>query len=404
MEVNFPLKVNFRYLGYYIFILILFFLARSYLGSFFIFLFYLVFFTPLFSLLYLIVSHLFVRYSQNFSNEHPVKGETVKYTLIISNESPFPIPMINVHFKLIHPYLERLTEDFSAYLLKGEKLKREYVIKCPYRGVYTIGLHRIVYEDLLGLFKISRSIWYRTFYVYPRIITLKGFPLALRRGMAEKQTAGSGIVPDTTLFTGLRDYRRGESLRHVYWKKFASTGKPFIKEYGISTEPSVSIYLDLRKEGISGVKALIAEDISVEILIALANHFLESGISINIFIAGKNPITVQNRSDFNKLYKSTILIKFRNTVSPLKMFGFHWQYDTGLAGMVFITHVMDSKLFDMAGESAYAKRASLIVFNLSGCRRIGETEHHLNRLIDRGARILAVHNSKMIAEDLKRDV
>ena len=252
METDSPIKIKLRFFGYYLFITLILFLARSYIGGLFVLLFYLFVFAPVISILHLLIVLSFVRYYQFFENEHPLKGEDVRYRLILADESIFPIPRMSLHFKRIHPYLETVTEDITLFLSGGKRIEREYTIRCPYRGIYTIGLQRIAYEDFLGILEISRKIWYRTFYVYPRILQLKSIPHTFRYSIAERQSIASDIIEDTTLFSELRDYRQNESLRHVYWKKFASTGRPYIKEYSISTEPSVSIFLDMRKGRLSG--------------------------------------------------------------------------------------------------------------------------------------------------------
>lgn len=397
MEIDFPIKIRFRFFGYFLFSTVIFFLARSYIGGFFVFIFYLFLFAPIISILHLIIALSFVRYYQLFENEHPVKGEDVKYRLILADESILPIPRMRIHFKRIHPYLETITEDITLFLSGEQRIEKDYTIRCPYRGIYTIGLERIAYEDFLGILEISRKIWYRTFYVYPRILQLESMPHTFRHSIAERQSMTSDIIEDTTLFAELRDYRRNESLRHVYWKKFASTGRPYIKEYSISTEPAVSIFLDMRKGQLSGIDALIAEDVSVEIMIALVNHFIKEGIRLKLFIYGNENLAIENQSDFNMLYRKTITMIF-------KEYSYFNYFDIGFSGTIIITHILDSLLTDITEHSRHGKASPLILFNLAGAEKMEETEHQIRRMTDRGARIIIIHDSNTIPEELAGNV
>ena len=38
-------------------------------------------------------------------------------------------------------------------------------------------------------------------------------------------------VGESEEFVSLRDYRRGDPMRHIHWKSWAKTGKPIVKEF-----------------------------------------------------------------------------------------------------------------------------------------------------------------------------
>jgi uncharacterized protein (DUF58 family) len=58
-------------------------------------------------------------------------------------------------------------------------------------------------------------------------------PLALP-GTLKYQQGGMAMassVGESEEFVSVRDYRRGDPLRHIHWKSWAKTGKPIVKEF-----------------------------------------------------------------------------------------------------------------------------------------------------------------------------
>ncbi len=402
MADKLPFTIRIKAFSLYLFFLFLIYLARSYLGFIFIFFFYMALFFPIGSLLYLLIAAARIRYHQEFSTEHPVKGQTVTYRLTLTNESPLPIPYLIVHFKPVNPFMERITTDFSTYLGRYGITERKYEIQLPFRGIYTVGLDNLVFEDLFHLFRITRSVWYRTFYVYPRILYLNRFPYILKGGTQKTHGTFQGTVPDLSLFTQLKAYRSGESLRHICWKKFASTGIPFLREYEITTEPGLTIYVDLRRGTHIGINALKIEDTSIEILVSLVKYFLDQGIRIIIRAPGRNlySFTGNNRIQFNDFYTSTFQLLFQKTISPAKLYRADRKSGFQSSSSLFITHLMDADLFAFIEESLGMKNTISVIFNHAGCEDQDVALQYFNRLRDRGAKILVVRDSDSIVEDL----
>ncbi|HZV33763.1 MAG TPA: DUF58 domain-containing protein [Verrucomicrobiae bacterium] len=95
-----------------------------------------------------------------------------------------------------------------------------------YRGV-TIGR-----ADPLGLFRaLTRFPLPQTLLILPKRYVLP--PIALP-GTVKYQEGGIALasnVGQSEEFVALRDYRRGDPLRHIHWRSWARTGKPIVKEY-----------------------------------------------------------------------------------------------------------------------------------------------------------------------------
>jgi uncharacterized protein (DUF58 family) len=86
--------------------------------------------------------------------------------------------------------------------------------------------------DPLGLFRaFAKKPLPQTVLVLPKRYALP--PVALP-GTTKYQKGGVAFashVGQSDEFVALRDYRRGDPLRHIHWRTWAKTGKPIVKEF-----------------------------------------------------------------------------------------------------------------------------------------------------------------------------
>jgi uncharacterized protein (DUF58 family) len=87
-------------------------------------------------------------------------------------------------------------------------------------------------SDALGIFRaIVRCPPAHTVLVLPRRYPLPAFALA---GRSREQNAGTALaagIGESEEFVALRDYRRGDPLKHVHWRSVARSGRLVVKEY-----------------------------------------------------------------------------------------------------------------------------------------------------------------------------
>jgi uncharacterized protein (DUF58 family) len=389
--------------------LFLVYLAGSYVSPFFLFLFVILLVLPIASLLYLVLTFFSLKYYQEFSNEHPAKGESVVYRLSLANETVLPLHCLTVEFAAIRPFMEEVLPRFTTYVRAKSRIEKRYEILCPFRGIYTVGLESLAAEDPLHFFVFRRQIWHRTFYVYPRVLPLRSFSTGVERSERPAQGSSTGAVPDYALFSRLRAYRHGESLRHLAWKKFASTGTPFLKQYDTSAEPGVTIYLDLRQTRLTGLEALATEDVSVDILVALVKFYLDREVPVTVRAPGRSPYTFRgiDRSDFQRFYLSTMELLFQPAISPAALY--HLDRQTGgyeSSSAIIVSHFFDPEVFAAVDESLSGENPVALVLNRSGYthEQRNTALPYLHSLSERGASIRFVDGPGEIIESLERGV
>jgi uncharacterized protein (DUF58 family) len=365
-------RVRFGAVGVWLFGLAITYLAGLSLSGvlFYVFLLYLAF--PLVSFLFLIIAYLRFRYFEYFSNDHPRKGEEVVYRLTLANEAPLSGAYVDVTFLSHGPDMSvRLPSIVSALGRRGT-IRREYAIRFPYRGVYKVGMERLRLSDALSWLEFFAEVWYRTFYVYPRVIELHGVFPALSQ-VLESSGEDRGHVPDHTLYTDLREYRAGEPLRMMAWRKFAAAGTPFLKEVERTSWPGVELYLDLRRERAADRTVLVREDCSLEILVALYHFFLKRQTPVGAHAwngSERFDFSGRDLSAFPPFYKATINIAFAGAASPLPVIlSDAAEGRLAAATLVVVTHEFDPELLelaagaaDVAGGSAIGSAAAVSVF------------------------------------------
>lgn len=100
------------------------------------------------------------------------------------------------------------------------------------RGVLRLSGMTLARSDPLGLVRaFSRKQLPQSVLVLPRRYPLR--PLALPGTMQYQQggVALASHVGQSDEFVALRDYRRGDPLRHIHWRSWARAGKPVVREF-----------------------------------------------------------------------------------------------------------------------------------------------------------------------------
>ncbi|MFO1475238.1 MAG: DUF58 domain-containing protein [Verrucomicrobiota bacterium] len=100
------------------------------------------------------------------------------------------------------------------------------------RGVLRFSGATLARPDPLGLCRAFSSVSQpESMLILPRRYPLP--PLALP-GLVKYQEGGVALassVGQSEEFVSLRDYRRGDPIRHIHWRSWAKAGKPIVKEF-----------------------------------------------------------------------------------------------------------------------------------------------------------------------------
>jgi uncharacterized protein (DUF58 family) len=128
--------------------------------------------------------------------------------------------------------LGRVGEAEIPAMLPGQEVDVPMELLPLKRGLLRLDALTIARSDPLGLFRslASKSVP-QTIVVLPRRYYIP--PISLP-GAMRYQAGGVALasnVGQSDEFVALRDYRRGDPLRHIHWRSWARTGKPVVKEF-----------------------------------------------------------------------------------------------------------------------------------------------------------------------------
>jgi uncharacterized protein (DUF58 family) len=390
------------------FLLMIFYLAGMSFGGVLYFLFFVLLFVILVSWAHVLYSYRHFRFHQEFANDHPVKGDIVKYKLILENESMLPNPCVHASFKSLGAHHSQLLKPFSLHLKKKTRFVKEVAILCPYRGVYEVGLDSISVSDLFGWIEFKPEVWHRTFYVYPRVIGLKSLFLDVH---SQKFAGGlvAGAASDIARFKGLDQYREGLPIKQIYWKKYMALGEPYLKTHETASYPGIELYLDLRRTEDAAPSIYEREDASVEIAIAIAKYLLDNAIPVSFHAIGKERCDFNgvDSSLFQELLKATIHFFFAPCGSPLDAYRVdRRERGSRMKTALFITHLLDPELFDAAARTASIDDAIHVVVNQIGMGSIEKSkcDQYRKTAIEKGGSIRLVEGSETIRRDLEQNV
>jgi uncharacterized protein (DUF58 family) len=402
-----PIKIRFGIVAVYVFVLLLVQLGRIHIGLLFGYAMYLLIAAPLFSILHLVLSTFALKYNQEFDTDHPIKGEHLTYTLSLANESYIGSARMRISFTTTQPGSPTRVEDLDLTLKRSERFEKSYTISCPFRGIYTVGLDRMELSDVFGWVTVSRPVWHKTFYVYPRVIDAK-YPFTVGDVSDLSTGPNPGASQDYSLFESLTRYRSGESVRHLAWKKFFALGEPFLKSYARTSQPGIIIYFDLRRDGEATSIILEREDCSVEILVSLVKYFLEREVPVSVHAMGQSRYRWSGESNraFDAFHRDTVNLIFTPTISPAELFQADAATVSPRSSVLFITHRFDAliaEIMDDAIESSIseAPEVALIVNQTSmDDKERTSCDVVFGALREKGAHVLEVRGTDSLVEDL----
>jgi len=107
-----------------------------------------------------------------------------------------------------------------------------YHVRPTRRGAHTIGDHHARYASPLGLWIRQANIGAEsTVKVYPDVQAVRAYDMMTRQDREPAALRASRRRGGESEFERLRDYRRGDPLKHVHWRSVARSGRLVVKEY-----------------------------------------------------------------------------------------------------------------------------------------------------------------------------
>lgn len=219
-----------------------------------------------------------VHYRTVPSSTRLVQGDSFDLTLQVENRKPVPLPWLHVR-EVVPPGLKMAALSFAetprtftggteinqTVGLGGyERANLKTELIAAQRGHYAFGPPRLRSGDIFGFYTTERTLDRSpaSIVVYPQPARLPPLSLPVIRTMGEVSVSPS-LSEDMTRPNGVREYRSGDSIRHVDWKTTAKRGAPYIRTFDRSISHNVVIVVDCATNvsGHWGIDVALLEDI-----------------------------------------------------------------------------------------------------------------------------------------------
>jgi uncharacterized protein (DUF58 family) len=155
-------------------------------------------------------------------------------------------------------------------LAPGASGATEFVVPPLPRGVLRVGPARMRRTDPLGL-AVSRATWAAPvdLYVRPRMVAIDALGIGFVRDL--EGTPSDQISMSDLAFHALREYVRGDDLRHVHWRSSARTGEMHVRQYHDTRRSHVVVLVDDRATAYAGTAEFeLAMSIAASVLVRFA--------------------------------------------------------------------------------------------------------------------------------------
>jgi Protein of unknown function DUF58 len=151
------------------------------------------------------------------------------------------------------------------------------------------GIYQLKGIELMSCYPFGLAWWKRTITpkedihegpltiaVHPKSLEVKGDFLNRLRGTSSSlgfSTSDSISVIQSTSVRGVREFRMGDSIRHIHWPSTARLGKLLVREFDSESLPVYDLLLDLRADW----KSRDQFELAVTIYYSLVNHSYQQG-------------------------------------------------------------------------------------------------------------------------------
>lgn len=268
---------------------------------------------PILSAAYALYVYYRMRIVQLIANRFAVKNEPVDYTCRLANETASSFTAI----RLVP--LDDLSEitDFDSgrvfSLASGEIEEVNSTVVCRRRGVYPIGVEKILVTDILGIitFSFPPPVEFIAT-VYPRVLHLDSFGLFDLEGSRTRHMRSSS---ETEPADTVRDYERGDDPRMIHWKASARSGSLKVRQLGDIERPSLTVAVDTVKYT-DGKAAISREDNLLEALLAMCDYCAVHSIPVDVYTQGRS-FFIRSYKDFRELYDWSCHVVFSEKTPAL---------------------------------------------------------------------------------------
>jgi uncharacterized protein (DUF58 family) len=215
------------------------------------------------------------------------EGEQVAVTLTVA------VPRGRRYFLELHDAVPGLTAAVSVVPFSDARHPSivTYQTVAKHRGIHQVDMVEVRSAGLAGLFTSRRRLEARsTLTVFPRYWPVADFPVP---GSTGTDPAPLPLPTREGIdLAGVREFRDGDSLRHVHWRSTARRGTLVVREFERAVHPPVALLLDTSATAYGSAGGVEAFEDSVRAAASIAFAVTQAGRDVHLVAAsGHTPLT-----------------------------------------------------------------------------------------------------------------
>lgn len=210
---------------------------------------------------------------------------------------------------LFNRYMIELQGDFPFYSrhktamklinVISEAKQHRLMLSCDCRGHYQLESYNLQTGFPLGLTSARKQVKLKnnsSILIYPTPLPLQQFEIAKDPSHSALQTDNNPKAGGHDEYIGIREYRHGDSPRHIHWPSSAKRGELVVREFQQNSTTHLNIVLDLNPVANFGEGKHSTLEYSIKITATLIKFALENQYSFSISGLAKEPFEISNKS------------------------------------------------------------------------------------------------------------
>jgi len=208
-------------------------------------------------------------------------GDPLAVDLEFQNASRFPaLQLRGAETCPPAPADDRSQPFFVSTVPPRGSLTLHYETTCARRGWFEFPPVSISTRAPFGFFAARRDLPAPTgVLVFPEYRELDHLSLFDRMPAPQNTFARLGVGGE---FIGVREFRPGDSRRHVHWRSTARAGQLIVKEFAEETQPGLTIALDLRASSNIGAGDDTSLELAIKAAATLARYAERRGLPVSL--------------------------------------------------------------------------------------------------------------------------
>ena len=204
--------------------------------------YYLLFYTLLLLTLLSLISVLWLLFSARIEmrgvKPRVERGEAMMTIFTVRHTSPLPVAALRLRLNV--PSAFSAVQEISVSTPAFKTRTFRYMVRCPHRGSYEVGITRLRARDAFGLFSISRKSGMKLLRVdvYPRSYDVPF--LELKAGDTGPELR-SRATEDASSPSDVRKWQEGDVLKKVHWKLTMRRRELMVRTFEESSRPDTLI-------------------------------------------------------------------------------------------------------------------------------------------------------------------